>query len=424
MIMERFFFATFASICIFSGSLIANELEFFVNACRSSGHNPTLIQSGWAEVTKTARFHDSEDALRKVINERLDVWKDSFSAEKLEQMKESMFRMERDGTKSFERVLLKGNEQFQGLRRSETRQFVPSKDDPSIKVPAELPGIIFGVGNPNFPEKCEFLRWEPVSRTAFISNEFFGLPEFHRFGRMQGSFVHNAIRTLLDDTSRSKFVFPPKGIEKFKSFLTESGLEFSIAGEKEYDNGATATVLEVKKGDKVAERFWVDASKGYICPLIEGFDLEGDGVREIKSSNFFLHRESGLWFPTQHSDKTYAATTGETVHFFTYQIDPSTFTINQPVSDEEFCIDIPVDGKVKDNRGGKNRSYVADQPGTLSLAKGGLDLDRMSWLRTTDGEFLLQKNTNGRQYLFVAIGVALFALALYLRIRERMKKAS
>jgi hypothetical protein len=398
-----------------------NDLELLINACRNSGMNPTLIFSGRVEIESSFRPYGTEGELQRAIDKRFSDAEKIFSKEKIQRMKESMLLMEREGIRNRHHVLFKGNEPFQGKRLSEIRSY-----NPITKQWADVKKISFGHGNPNFPESCEFLYWEPISRRASITENFTAVPEFHRFGRIQGRFANEAIDILLSKTSRNKFVFPTKGVDAFRKFLNDSGFVINNVGEKKYDDGAVSSVIEIKKDEKLIGRICIDISKGYICPLIEYFDVESDSAEELKSSDYFLHKESGLWFPVNHSQKFYKITTGKTAHSFSYKLNPETLNINQAVSDDEFCVNIPVGGKVEDNRRSRNRHYVANESGTLSLAKGGLDLDRMSWLRTTDGDVLIQQAVAERtvvmQIILISLGIALIFLSIYLRIRNRTKK--
>lgn len=204
--------------------------------------------------------------------------------------------------------------------------------------------------------------------------------ECQHFGRHYGFIARRLCTTLLKH-SDEKFVFSEKGKQAVVDYMKEHNWQFVLAGTANYDDIQQATVLEIRKGDIVVERYWIDPARGYICPLIQCFDDQGKLELERKASKYFLHEKSGLWYPEVFEEMNmWSPITGKITRKFI--LNKSTFQLNQPVSDEEFAIDIPEKMSVYDSRNGKGRTmkYIAMQPGVLSLAKGGLDLDQMDWL--------------------------------------------
>jgi hypothetical protein len=86
------------------------------------------------------------------------------------------------------------------------------------------------------------------------------------------------------------------------------------------------------------QRYWIDASRGYVCPLIQFYDNSGKLTEEWKSSDYFLHEKSGLWFPVQYTHTEFVAEMGEIREQRRCQLDRETLRINQPVADAEFAI--------------------------------------------------------------------------------------
>ncbi len=98
---------------------------------------------------------------------------------------------------------------------------------------------------------------------------------------------------------------------------------------------------------------------------------------EYRSEKFFEHRESGLWYPGVYQEKTFDDSTGETKDHWQMTTDKSTLKLNQPIADEEFSIDVLEGATIDDNRDSSRQAYRATKPGTLTLAKDGLDLEKM-----------------------------------------------
>lgn len=52
-------------------------------------------------------------------------------------------------------------------------------------------------------------------------------------------------------------------------------------------------MIEIKYDGCVIDRFWIDSSRGYICPLVQCFNEDGSIDREGKSNRYFLHEKTG-----------------------------------------------------------------------------------------------------------------------------------
>jgi hypothetical protein len=189
-----------------------------------------------------------------------------------------------------------------------------------------------------------------------------------------------------------------------------------------YDNDASAVVLETKMDNKLVQRYWIDPSRGYVCPLIQVYDTKTSHLKEeYKSENYFIHEETGLWFPKKHEEFEYE-TSGQLKISREYEIDAATFKVNQTVSDKEFAVDVAEGYNVTDNRDKKNDEYVAVEKGTLTL--GELNLDKTSWLakKNTDSQLPIrdQNPLNQTVCLILAIGgIVLILLALLRMFRKK-----
>ncbi len=183
--------------------------------------------------------------------------------------------------------------------------------------------------------------------------------ECQHFGRHYGFIARRLCTTLLKH-SDEKFMFSEKGKQAVVDYMKEHNWQFVLAGTATYDDIQQATVLEIRKGDIVVERYWIDPARGYICPLIQCFDDQGKLELERKASKYFLHEKSGLWYPeTFEETDIMSPIRGKITRKFI--LNKSTFQLNQPVSDEEFAIDIPEKMSVYDSRNGKGRTmkYIA-----------------------------------------------------------------
>ena len=218
---------------------------------------------------------------------------------------------------------------------------------------------------------------------------------FQKFGRIQDMFSKTSTVSMLDSSNLDRFVFLPDKITEFKKMLDQLASQsqlsiLQIVGSTPYDGGTSNAIILESKNSKgvVYMRYWIDPSRGYICPLAQQFEPEsGKLLKEYTAKNYFLHEKSGLWYPQECEEKTWDASGNILQESKLYQINPTTFQINQPVSDEEFYIDVAEGMSVVDDRDApkkghpyKGVSYRAKEKGTLSLAAGGLDLSEMSWL--------------------------------------------
>jgi hypothetical protein len=271
--------------------------------------------------------------------------------------------------------------------------------------------------------------WESSGGFADLGREPFTLADFHCFGRIQGTAADLVTFSLLAPNRGTDFFFSQKSIENLKKTLEKLDLEpgysiLKIAGDTTYDEDATALILETKVEDKMSQRYWVDRSRGYVCPLIQYYD-DGRLVEEYKSSNYIQHAQTGLWYPTVHVETKYSPNTGKMIEQREFQVNSSTLQLNQAVNENEFFIDIPEGVNVIDRRTPKSEvRYISTEKGTLSLAKGGLDLDKMSWLYKEEKvDFTLRPAVwDAKRYVLMSIGILLILIWLFLMWRKRRAK--
>lgn len=213
---------------------------------------------------------------------------------------------------------------------------------------------------------------------------------------MQGLPCRTATAALLHGTNPREFQFSRESVGLFKAKIAEieRGQKvgvYRLAGEQKYDGDAFATVVESSKNlagnVQVLQRYWIDPARGYVCPLIEFYDDAGLLTERWKSSDYFLHKPSGLWFPDVHVHTRFDPKTRLFTEERTYRLNPDTLRINQPISDAEFMVQLPSKASVLDARTSTQVRYKVTEPITLSLAKGGLDLASMP------GVFLVSRAT-------------------------------
>ena len=413
------------------GVIYADEsgLDLFVKACQYQGHNPAMIFSGYAEILITSRVgvENIPDQMKEVLianaKERI---KDKDELKKVLDDIEKQIGSHNKGDVTFHRkkVLFLGNESENGWRRFES--FSKRGDDG-----AWMPSITgFRYGNSKTKEKNAIaVSRNPSARNTTLGKDFEYVDEFRKFGRLQGLSSMMATLMMLDGTPPEKFRFPPSGIEKFKNTMREISKNdgsfqfFCVKDEVQYDsNRSTATVLESTYKGKVTQRYWIDASRGYVCPKIQFYDLStGELLEEYTSSDYFLHEWSGLWFPQRYAELRKDATTKKLLEDCDYVIDPKTFSLNQKVALNEFAIDIPENEFIIDTR--SNVAYRTVSAGELSI--NDVDkLDELAWLENVGrGNYEIPTSGHTNRFHIVRIismslGIALIVVWLFLKIRK------
>ncbi|NQT14320.1 MAG: DUF1573 domain-containing protein [Planctomycetes bacterium] len=409
-------------------------IDLFIEACRWQGLNPAMIRTGYAEFeTVVTTPSKSEKEIQEEVEERSKGLREFFATRTEEGAQADLERVMEELPKAVRarssgrrrsriKVLFGGNDITFGKRRFEVVNF-----DPAAEV-WEQP--LTAIRRNATKQGGDNVLWDESAFMATISNGTVGgIAEFQAFGRMQGMVSKLTTVALLGGTDTEVFEFPQQAIEAFKGELARRESEgqlslYQLAGQAEYDGGAIARVVETRaKGEVLAQRYWIDASRGHICPLIQYYLPNGRPQTEWKSSDYFLHERSGLWFPEHHSHTEYAPGTGEVRELREYTLDKTTLQINQEVSDEEFAVQIPEGATLLDDRSGKLARYRAAGPVTLSLAKGGLDLESNPALSPI-GEAVQSappESRGGMALILTAVSLVIIAAALLLLWRRRGK---
>ena len=398
MIWKLTTFSLFVCILLVFTNLHGAEMsgvDIFIQACKNQGLNNALIRSGYAEmdVQEFRRIDVASEKLRleRVIEEQKKMFKDDPDTLKtlITSLEEIINGLKGKETNYFRyAILFKGNDPGTGLRRvTFDRRFDGSDDwNPDFSFTRIIRGDIQG-------KSFTAIRGNTNNEVRISLGNYQAIP-FQKFGRIQDMFSKTATISMLDSGNLDRFIFLPDKVEKFKKMLDQLASQsrlsiLQIVGSTLYDGGTSnAIILESKNAKGVVYmRYWIDPSRGYVCPLSQQFDTEsGKPLKEYTARNFFHHEKSGLWYPQEYEEKTWGDHGNVLLESKLYQINPATFQINQPVSDEEFYIDVATGMSVVDDREDPKKglytglTYRANENGSLSLADGGLDLSEMPWL--------------------------------------------
>ena len=411
----------------------SDGIDLFIKACQNRGTNSTLLRSFYVEFERTYYTPQRSQAeLEKLAHQ--------YASEIRQQLGDNHPRIKQ--MTDIPATVKSLNKQFNSPQEERFRVLY-RVDDVSrrlayVAVDAKVDG-----------------RWEPKSEfigdhkgkkdnvSAFyisnmsrvdVGNLYGGVEDFVNMGRLQGEILPAVEALLMMGTDLTRHEFAQANIDKFRQETEKQRATGKIdplvlVGQTEYDKeGSNAYIVESKKNGIIAERFWIDPSHGYVCPLVQYFDDKGNMLKEYRSSGYFLEERSGLWFPTQYSEFT-AAQKGNNEERFDYRINSGTLKANFPVADDAFCIEVKENLIVADSRNSRDGNgvrYKAFQNGTLSLAKDGLDLDAMGWLARERGITIGGLGTKSyvivRMFLMV-IGGIMVLLGLY-RMRNGRKTKS
>ena len=209
--------------------------------------------------------------------------------------------------------------------------------------------------------------------------------DFRTFGRIRSS-TADLVRSLY---AREGGV---AAREKVKAQLTEvfGGMRigdadvkmFEVVETKPFMDFGEAKTLESRIGGKIVQRNVIVPNLGYISPLTQYYDYEtGNLTEEYTAKDFVMIGSTGLYWPMVCTEAKYDRVTGNLIERKSYHFQQLSLKLNQEMSPEDFSVGFRRGTIVLDGRGGKNDLFVAYKTGDLSLAPGGLDLEKKSWLR-------------------------------------------
>jgi len=434
----RFLITLSLSLVFFTVPLLNAEqsaFDVFIESCRNCGENVNLIQSGYAEFDCTTNRQYPRQKIQDIVRGfeedmmKVDLGKfpPDIANEIVKSNRENLQRLSRelagsDDSKYRYKLLFIGNDVFFAPNADVCKRYRVIEDYDATRAIWQLHEFAIMDGSPN--AESRFTSFIPGTREATVEAKIQPGYEFQRFGRMQRSETYYIMLQCMGNQDRKKFQITDKAVETFKKKMEEKRYSFETAEKASYVGNETATVIEIKYEGRIVERFWIDTSRGYICPLIQCFDKDSKMEREAKSSGYFLHDKTGLWYPERY-EETRISPTGTTVTVYT--LNRETFQLNHAVSEKMFTLDIPEGTKVIDKRNGeKEIKYTAMDKGELSLAKGGLNLDKMKWLmREGDLNYGKAETSATAQWfrnITLPLGIFLILLALYMQYRQWRKQ--
>ena len=406
----------------------SEAFAIMVKAYQSSGFSPSTIRSGVAEFERVTELHNNPSARSEEIHhKREEIIKEQYKgdevriARELERIRDSYEESRRKLIQERLKILMSGNDSTYGgepgdkyKRRFEKYEWIPNLGQ-NIPVGIDLN---FGthVRDENASKSQLYVHWVPNNRDLVVYDRSVSWAEFQEFGRFRhtpDSYVAAIIRHKID---RTTFELPADFYEFADSKIKEFGLSINVTDEIDYDNGAKATVIEVKRGNRLLEKYHIDVNRGYLCPYQYVATDSGDYFNERTAKDYIVEENSGLYYPSSYRE-VISRSGGADKTDMHYRLVPDTLRLNHTVSDHEFAIDIPVDARVADFRIiDKPVRYIAVNKGTVSLAKGGYDFANMKWLQREYSPEDYIPSTGGMtgwtRWVFTGIGIILILLAL------------
>lgn len=395
-------------------------VDVFIKACQHRGANATIISSGHIEFDEKEK--DASYAIQRIYSEKeLGEMLAAFDGDvkrrnaSIQEMNEKRKKRADHGSET------RGNILFR--RKSATESYCKLiLSRPNSEVSREF--VFRGLQKYLAASLKDSVFWAFDQREITINDSMpFAEPKVYQWGRIQGFYADAATVALLGNSNHDNHVFPEKEIEQFKKIAGQNPEAFILVGEESYDKDAIAKVIEVKVKGRLLQRYWIDPSRGHVCPLVQIYnDKNGKILEEYKAMDYFLHEKSGLWFPKSYSYCSYNHNDGSVMIKKDFLIDTETFVLNQKISDNEFSLDVPENYYVSDERKKNKILYEAISNCSISLAKGGLDIEKIDCFRRIG--VLSKKNTGSSLATFVRtilviIGVLLILTGIYQKTRTK-----
>lgn len=278
-------------------------------------------------------------------------------------------------------------------------------------------------------KKSEGALYEAGASTVFVNRTASTAGDFSHFGRLQG--LTPGLMAII--ISQKGLAAAKDQIKSTAEALKQAEVNvktLEIVDTKPFTDGtdgAEAITIESSFGEKITQRYIIVPALGYICPLEQVYDQNtGNLTNEYVAGDFFLNEKTGLYYPGTYIESEYNPSTGALVTKKEYKVEKESLSLNEPMSPADFALDVPEGIWVQDVRDGKKELFRASSDGVLSLAPGGLDLSKMSWLSKDTGE-PSQKHASdakdGRisfaRIIFMLIGIFLVLIGTGLAIRNR-----
>ncbi|MDR2439461.1 MAG: hypothetical protein LBE12_08865 [Planctomycetaceae bacterium] len=399
-------------------------LDIFIKACQLWGANANQISSGHIDFIEKQR--DATYMMpRNYSKQELDKMLVSFGNDV--QARDDSIRLSQEKRKEMAKNGRNFNVNVLFKRKSATESYCRLIIS-QINEKGEFQFVFRGLQRYSNANLKDSVPWGFEQNSLSVENQTpFAEYDVFRWGRIQGQYAFFSVISLLDSSDHDKFIFSASTIEQFKQTVIKTNPEaFILMNEEAYDNNAFAKVVEVKVKGKLLQRYWIDPARGYICPLVQIYDNNtGNLVEEYISKNYFLDQKTGLWFPEHYIYCNYDSKTSKEQKRNEYLVNRDTFILNNKFSDEEFSLDVP-EGIIINDKRGELIQYKAESSGTLSLASGGLDLDKLDWLSKIGFNMITENRPNSYVLFFrvasIVIGLLLICFSIYKMWKKRISK--
>jgi hypothetical protein len=445
-----------AIICLVSlrpSLFAADGLDDYLQACANRGDNPAVIHS--LSVTYEVDILEQPEGYDEEVAKRLKNQKDTllqavkdhgpggphenaFMAERLKKSLETfdewappqihaqfnkrlkieaLYRWQPDEAHSQYRLTL--------FRYDKTIE----KWEEPIKVIRELKSG--GTPKENYVKGMYF---DTPIRTATVEQGAFnvGTRDVRQFGRLEGAPADMTTAAFADKSKPGTLDFSPEKMDAYKKNVmnvlgnNRNVRAYLISREEEFE-GSTVHVIETTRDEQGTvipiQRVKIDPSRGYICPLIEIYNQAGQIALKWESSGYFLHKNSGLWFPEKYSYIEYDESGAKPRRSESYRITPDSVAINQKMTDDDFAVVLPPDCVVLDVRRQPHRRYKTIGEKSISLASLTDDLSSLGLMEDTGQPVKLNKpmpfipNPRRMAWWLLVIGNAFFIIAVLLVIK-------
>ena len=275
-------------------------------------------------------------------------------------------------------------------------------------------------------KKSEGALYEAGASTVFVNRTASTAGDFSHFGRLRGM-TPGLMAVIISQKGLAAAKDQIKSTAEAVSQADVGAKTLEIVETKPFADGAEAVTIESRLGGKITQRYVIVPAFGYICPLEQLYDQNtGNLTNEYVANDFFLNEKSGLYYPATYIESEYNPSTGALVTKKEYKIDKESLSLNEPMSPADFALDVPEGVWVQDVRDGKKELFRASSDGVLSLAPGGLDLSKMSWLTKdasepsqTHASDAKNRRISCSRIIFMSIGICLILVGVGLAVKKR-----